>query len=180
MAYAVVLTLDEQLSREVTDTWHSFETASIGKTPGQLNEPPHITFAISRGASPATLWSAVRDVAFANAELKLLPFGVFTGDRHVVYLNAVLSEGLGRSHRDLYRRLTQDNVATDPLYAPGNVLFHCTIAVEVEPARLAEAVTLLSGRETSHSGCAVTVDLWEFFPVQLLHRREISCSSPTQ
>ena len=174
MAYAVVLTLDDRLTRRVNDAWHSFEIASIGKTPGQFNEPPHITFAIGRTDSPETLWRAVKEVTFADVELKLVPLGVFLGERYVVYLNAILSEDLGKSHRDLYGTLIRNNVPADPRYAPGHVLFHCTIAVEVEPTRLSEAVALLSGLDTSYSGRAASVDLWEYFPVRRLQRRELN------
>lgn len=174
MAYGLVLTLDARLNEQVGNLWNVFERASIGKTPGQLSEPPHITLATSTDDSPDGLWRAAADVVVVNAELKLVPFGAFVGEKCVLYFNAVLSEDLRRVHREIHSTLMRDNVSTDPLYAPGNVLFHCTIATEIEPRRLPEATALLVDLCANSPGRAVAVDLWEFFPVRMLKRRELS------
>ena len=56
------------------------------------------------------------------------------------------------AHGDYYQRLNGSHVPHDPLYVP-------------------DAVTLLANVKKDLSGHAVALELWEYFPVKLLHRR---------
>ncbi len=64
MPFGIGLTLDERTGERVCDLWRAFEKAGVGKTPGQLGLPPHVTLSLFADGDPAVL---AAHVALAHA-----------------------------------------------------------------------------------------------------------------
>jgi hypothetical protein len=174
MGFGICLTLDAKLNHQVQESWRLFERARIGTTPGQCSEPPHVTFSDTPSGSAEALWNAAKDLHFAETELQLVPVGIFPGAKHVFYYNAVLCRGLHNAYMAHYELIRLAEIPVNPLYAPGSVLFHCTIAVDVDEADLGTALGLVYPAAEAVSGHASAIELWEYFPAKRIYRRELS------
>lgn len=173
MGYGLVLTFDPDLDASVRALWRRLELAGHGVTPGQLHEPPHVTLADSEAGSPEELWDASRELRPADPKLTLLPFGVFPGRSLVVYYNVVLSEELQRGYLAYYESLQGRGIHFNPLYAPENMIFHCTMTTDIAHSELPEVVDLILRESGPLQGRAAAIELWRYFPVRRLHRRSL-------
>jgi hypothetical protein len=171
MAYAIALTLDRTLDSEVRQLWHELETAGIGKTPGQFAELPHITFSLFPTANPETLIKLVDSMSITTSRVRLVPFGTFLGEKHVLYYNAVLSEELLQAHARHYDVLKHEKIEYDPIYSPGKIIFHCTMAVDIEEKRLLDGINICLKHRSILDGSVEGIELIEFFPVKVIHTR---------
>jgi 2'-5' RNA ligase len=179
MKRGIVLSLDPRLDAHVRTMWEAFEKAGVGITPGRLLETPHITIAEASSESIEPLWAASIETEFADGDLHLVPFGVFLGKKHILFYNVVLSEGLHRSYTSFYELLRQKKAAYNPLYDPSHILFHCTIAVDVEEQELAHAVELVSKERKSLSGSVVAIEFWEHFPTRRIKGKKLAPKTAT-
>jgi hypothetical protein len=169
----IVLSLEPRLDQHVRELWASFQQAGVGITPGQLLESPHITIAEASSTSFEPLWEAVVETKFPDKSLQLIQFGAFFGKKNIIFYNVILSEGLGRSYLSYYESLRQKKAAYKALYDPSHILFHSTVAVEIESAEFPRAIELFAQNKASLAGCAAAVELWEHFPAKLVRRREL-------
>ena len=174
MAYGIGLTLDRKLEGQVRQLWRQFETAGVGKTPGQFDEPPHITFSVFPSGSPATLIELVEATPVVDSRIKLIPFGAFLGDKHALYYSAVLSQGLLQAHARHFEIIRAKNMEHNPTYVPGNILFHCTMAVDIEAGDLLKGIDICVKNREVLEGTVEQMELFEFFPVKPIHRRMIT------
>ncbi|GEM_PF-5073714 len=173
MAYAVILTLDRKLDSEVRQLWADLEVAGIGKTPGQFAEPPHITFSVFPTGDPEKLAELVDSISVASSEVRLIPVGTFPGETHVLYHTALLSEELLQAHAEHHDILRREKIKHDPLYSPDNIIFHCTLAVDVEDQQLLNGITICRKDRNILDGFAERIELIEFFPVRVIHSRQL-------
>ena len=174
MAYGIALTFDSNLESQIRKVWHAFQDAGIGKTPGQFDEPPHVGLVGCPNGSPTTLSDMIDEIRVSDAGIKLIPFGVFLGPKYVVYYNALLSEDLLKAHKELYSFLNDHRITFDPLYSPGQVLFHCTVAVDIESAHYSKAISIMRDCSEPMAGTATRIQLFEYFPIKKLHTRNLS------
>ena len=173
MAHAIILTLNRTLDSEVRQLWHELEAAGIGKTPGQFDEPPHITFSLFPAANPETLIKLVNSMSITASRVRLVPFGTFLGKKHVLYYTAILSEELLQAHAQHYNVLRREKIEHDPIFSPGNVVFHCTMAVDVEEERFLDGINICLRYKDILDGSVEGIELIEFFPVKVICRRTL-------
>jgi hypothetical protein len=173
MAYAVALILEEKLGNQVRKVWDAFQAAGIGTTPGQFGEPPHISLVDCPQGPPDVLHHALDETGAPDAGIRLIPFGVFPGQMSVVYYNALLSDGLLHVHRKLYSFLADRGIAFNPLYSPGQVVFHCTAAVDIDLRQFPEAMSIMRDNSEPLAGQADRVQLFEYFPIKVLRTKEL-------
>jgi hypothetical protein len=173
MPYGIGLTLDKRTGAGVRDLWRVFEEAGVGKTPGQLGVPPHVTFALFSSGKPDVLVSLVEALSVEDPSLKLVPFGAFLGEKHTLYLHAVLAPDLVQAHVTHIALARARGLSCDRLYTPGSIVFHCTLAVEIEDSDFLTGVEICRSHPEILEGCAETVELFEFFPAKQVHGREI-------
>jgi 2'-5' RNA ligase len=173
MAYGIGLTLDKKLEGQVRQLWRQFEAAGVGKTPGQFDEPPHITFSVFPSGDPAPLVELVEATLVADSRVKLIPFGAFLEDKHVLYYSAVLSQGLQQAHARHFEIIRARNIEHNLTYMPGNVLFHCTMAVDIEPGDFPKGIDICFKNREVLEGTVTQMELFEFFPVKPIHRKRI-------
>ena len=143
MRHAVIVLFDTQSEMKIRAIWKQFELAGVGKTPGQLGEPPHVTFSEGLLGPQDKLIGAVPDATISDRRIKLMPFGVFPGAKYVLYYNAAPSEEMRRAYLSHYEMLRSRHVECNPQYSPDSILFHCTIAVDVERERLDQAFSMM-------------------------------------
>lgn len=176
MPYGIGLTFDERTSPRVGDLWRIFEKAGVGKTPGQLGLPPHVTFSLFSSGEPDVLVSLVEALSVQDTSLKLVPFGAFFGEKYTLYLHAVLSPDLVRAHAAHIALARAEGLSCDRLYTPGNIVFHCTLAVEIEEGDFLAGVEICRSHHEILEGWAATAGLFEFFPAKRVHGRQILTS----
>ncbi|NPV81740.1 MAG: hypothetical protein HPY52_16025 [Firmicutes bacterium] len=92
----------------------------------------------------------------------------------MLFYNAVLSRELLQAHAEHYEILRARGIEHDPTYSPGNVLFHCTIAVDLEEEQLHEGINICLEHGETLEGSVENVELIEFFPAKLIHRRKLT------
>ena len=179
MALGIVLTLDDELAAPVEDIWRRLEAAGVGKTPGQFAEPPHVTLALLPYGDPAQLADLLDTTPFAGTSVKLVPFGAFRDERCSLYYNAVLCPALLGAHAALYDQIRALRLEHDELYAPGSAVFHCSLAVDIEPESLPAGVDICLRGPRELRGHADAVELFEYFPARSLHRRRLEQTDGT-
>jgi 2'-5' RNA ligase len=170
MGFGIVLTLDPSTDSAIRKIWHKFDNAHIGKTPGYFNEPPHISFSVDLEAKADDIHSIIDQTPFTTRELKLTPYGIFPGKQKTIYLKAELSNGLLESHRVHYEILVSREIRFNIFYAPGKVVFHCTIAVDINEDQLEKAINIMADHKETIKAYANTIQLWEYFPAHLLYQ----------
>jgi hypothetical protein len=177
MKRGIVLALDPKLDAHIRKMWEIFEKAGIGITPGRLLETPHVTIAEASSEKTEPLWQASIETNFVDRDLHLVPFGVFLGKKNIVFYNVVLSEGLHKSYVDFYDLLRRKKAAYNPLYDPSHILFHCTIAVDIEEHELAHALELVSKERKSLAGSVSAIEFWEHFPTRKVNGVKLAAKS---
>ncbi len=173
MPHGIGLTLDEETCTKVRLLWRAFEKAGVGKTPGQLGLPPHVTFSLFADGDPAVLAALVDALEVADPSLKLIPFGAFLGETHTLYLHAVLSPDLVQAHAAHVALARARGLSCDRLYTPGSIVFHSTLAVEVEEGNFLTGVEICRSHPETLEGQAETVELFEFFPPKRVYGKQI-------
>ena len=177
MPYGIGLTLDEGTHARVRLLWRMFEEAGVGKPPGQLGLPPHVTFSLFASGEPDVLISLVKALSVADPSLKLVPFGAFLGEKDTLYLHAVLSPDLVQAHARHVALARAEGLSCDRLYTPGNIVFHRTLAVEIEESAFLTGVEICRSHPEILEGRAETVELFEFFPSKRIWAGGISAGA---
>ncbi len=178
MAYGIALTFDNNLESQIRKVWRSFQDAIIGKTPGQFEEPPHVGLVDCPQGPPTELHDMIDEIVVSDARINLIPFGVFTGQLYVVYYNALLSGDLMNAHRELYSSLNDHHIAYNLLYSPGHVIFHCTVAVEIESGHYLKALSIMRDFPETLGGTATHIQLFKYFPIKMLHAKDLPSVRP--
>jgi 2'-5' RNA ligase len=112
-------------------------------------------------------------MSITASRVRLVPFGTFLGAKHVLYYTAVLSGELLQAHAQHYDALRHEKIEYDPIFSPGNVVFHCTMAVDVEEERLLDGINICLKHRDILDGSVKGIELIEFFPVKVIHRRKL-------
>jgi hypothetical protein len=173
MGHAIVWTFNSSLDKKIRKVWKEFEEAGIGKTPGQLGEPPHITVSAFPGTDPNVLVETMNDTAFVESPIRLIPFGAFLGEKQVLFYHVVLTPAQYQSHVRHFEILRERRIDFSPTYAPGNVHFHCTLAVGIEKEQFQRGIEICWNHPETLEGTITGVELFEFFPVKIIRRRKL-------
>ncbi len=111
---------------------------------------PHFSYHVAAGYDRARLQSALQQ-ATAGAQAFMVTtagLGVFTGPAPVLYLPVVRTPELSAFHARLWPALEAAATGSVPYYAPPNWVPHITLGFgDLTPATLAQALTLLGGRD---------------------------------
>jgi hypothetical protein len=180
MGFAIVLSFDEELAGSVRRIWGELEAGGVGVSLATFDEPPHVSLALIPDADREYLVSLVDSLTLTGLAVRLVPFGVFLGERCTLYCAAALDPGLLVTYAELYGRLRDDSVDYDPLSAPGSVVFHCTLAVDVGPRLLSGGAEVCRRFPDTLVGRVEAVELLEYFPVRGIHRRDLGNRSSRQ
>jgi 2'-5' RNA ligase len=164
----VELLFDDVSTRAVQHVGQRMSDASISSSVlADIQTQPHVSLAAFRGLDVAAGASALRELAeeVGLAALMLDGVGTFSGDRHVVFAAPVVTPELRAWNRRCHALLGDFADTPDPLYLPDNWVPHCTLAMEVRPDRVAEALEIAGGLLLPMEVKVQAVAVVSFWPV---------------
>lgn len=172
MGYAVELYFDEETTARVSELIGRIYSACGGVDLAALGFTPHISLAGYDTLAIEKLEPVLADWARQTSpfEVKLDAIGLFPTTQGVVYLAPVVTEHLLRLHTRFATQATAADQTAHFYYQPGNWVPHCTVAQDLSPDQVIEAVRLCLASRVFGPGQIVAVGLIEFRPVRSLLR----------
>ena len=140
MPYSVSLWFDEHVERQVRDIWQSLADAGVDKTFAEGPIRPHVTLAHGLTLDLEPFVTALRErLAVQPAfDLTFTSLGLF--DSGILYLAARMTGALWTLHREVAEVAEKLGGGSSPYYRPDFWTPHCTLAVNLTPERMLEAV----------------------------------------
>lgn len=172
MPYAVELDLDSASGALVRRLWRAL--ADVGVTwMQQSGATPHVSLAIwERLNQPAFDAELARLVAVTRAiPVTFDAVGTFPGG--AVFLRPVADPALVELQRRWHARLSPFAAEPWNYYLPESWVPHCTLATEVPPERMADAIAVAQRAPLPIVGRLEAVGIVEFRPVRLLARHPL-------
>jgi 2'-5' RNA ligase len=172
VAYAVELYFDaEQTGRITALTEVVYQTCGGADLIG-VGFRPHISLAGYEQIDEQALATVLEQLAKRSPPLpiKLDAIGVFPTSQGVVYLAPVVTAQLLLLHADYSAQADATGHLSHPYYRPGAWIPHCTVAHDLAPEQVGEAVRLCLQSRVFGSGRLVETAIIEHRPVRTLAR----------
>lgn len=144
MGYAVELLFDDASTESVFVL--SDRLAQAGLRPPRVGDPeyPHITLFVAEEIQRQPLVKKLSCYQFPTAPtVTLATLGRFDANPGVIYLVPQPDFPLHALHRDLFQQVSQLLSGINPHYLPANWTPHVTLADQLSPANLANAITVV-------------------------------------
>lgn len=172
MGYAVELYFDEQTTARVAELTGQIYAACGGVDLADLGFTPHISLAGHDRLAVDEITPIIAELARQTPpfEVKLDAIGLFPTTQGVVYLAPVVTEQLLCLHREFSAHATAAGQTAHPYYRPGNWIPHCTVAHDLSPDQVPEAVRLCLSSQVFGAGRVIAVGLIEYRPARSLYR----------
>ncbi len=138
MSYSVSLWFDDEA--QVRDIWQGLKGAGIGTfADGPIR--PHVTLAHQLDVDANLFAEGLRERLGSHPafELTFPGLGLFV-DSGILYLNVVMTDALWALHRDVYALALAHKGRSSLYYQPGRWTPHCTLAVDLTPETMVDAV----------------------------------------
>ena len=174
MNLACLVCFDEILSNSIKSIWSKFENQSIGKTPGQFNEDPHISIFVANEDKEEEVINVIVKAKIRKVKVKLIPYGIFNGSTKVVYLNVVISDSIQQLKNSIFNSIDSLNLKIDKHYENNESLLHCTIAINILNADIPKAVEIMNTLESEYNGYIDKVQIINYFPVNKVFQKELN------
>jgi 2'-5' RNA ligase len=125
----------------VRDCWEKLAAAGIDSSLHEGPYRPHVTFGVWESLADGAA-DAIARFARETAPLTLRceSLGVFTEPEAVVFLAALQTHRLSRTHESLHGAIAPVTSGAVAHYEPGHWLPHCTLAWHLRPEDIASAV----------------------------------------
>ena len=169
MGYAIELFYDHESERAVRDIWDGLGTSLGQPSLSELGARPHVSLAVysdglDTNGFPERLLEFARSIDSFDCMLSSL--GTFPGREGVVFLAPVVTRRLLEVHARFHEVFSKHQNAGVDHYLPGNWVPHCTVAIDLPPHEVTEAVAY--GREAFKPipGRFLEIGLVEFRPVK--------------
>ena len=174
MGFGVELIFDTDSEARIKSLWDVLAEATGNTYLLDSGSRPHISLALFESLEGVDLRDALASFALATApvSLRLSAVGMFPGAECVMYLAPVVTRGLLDAHSNFYHCLHELPIRSLPYYQPERWIPHCTVAYDVTPRQVGEAVDAICG-----SGVFGEVRLTEIALVEFEPARHI-CSFP--
>lgn len=148
MAYAIELFFDKQADTAVRRLWHRLAASGLPslETLGHCRHRPHVTLTVLETAQlPAV--PDVEDLLDVRRVplLRFSALGTFGDGGGVLFLAPVVTAPLLAVHARLNDVLQEQGIVQWTHYLPGSWVPHCTLAMDLTPAELSTAASLLTG-----------------------------------
>jgi 2'-5' RNA ligase len=137
-----------------------------------LGFQPHISLAGYERVDAQILAPILEQLALRTPPLpiRLDAIGVFPTTQGVVYLAPVVTSRLLHLHADFSAQAARVGHIAHAYYQPGGWIPHCTIAHDLAPEQVGEAVRLCLQSRVFGSGSLVEAGIIEYRPVYTLAR----------
>lgn len=139
MSYSASLWFDPNAEAQIRDVWQGLADAGLA-VPVDGPVRPHVTLAHSLNVDLELFVTALRErlEAHPTFELTFPGLGLFVSD--VLYLSTVMTDALWALHRDVAELTSEQGARSSPYYGPNRWTPHCTLALELTPQTMLEAV----------------------------------------
>lgn len=132
---------------------------------------PHLTLAIVNELDPEALRPALLDFgqAMPPLPLHLAAVGAFPTEEGVVFLAPVVTRPLLAIHARLCDLLDRVGFPPTPYYRPQNWVPHCTVAINLRPDQVGEAVAICRQADVFHTDQLTQLAVAEFPPMRVIY-----------
>jgi hypothetical protein len=172
MGYAVELYFDEETTARVGALAGRIHAAYGGIDLSDLGFIPHISLAGYETVAVEKLEPILAELACQTPRfgLQLGAIGLFPTGQGVVYLAPVVTGHLLDLHERFSAQATAAGQTAHPYYQPGNWIPHCSVAHDLTPDQVTQAVRLCLDSQVFSPGQIVAIGLIEYRPVRSLCR----------
>lgn len=145
MSYAVVLHLDPAAEEVVNSVWSALSAASLGRSPAESGVRPHVTLASAEHIDQRALESATAVFAASLPSLRvtLSSIGLFNTEEGVLFFGVTVNQALLNAHAEYGRIFGHHARQPQAYFRAGTWVPHCTLATELQPARLGDALAVV-------------------------------------
>ena len=176
MAFAVDLSLAAPAAAALDALCDRLEEDSGIDTYRRLGNAPHISLAVYDKIEPEAFGDTA--AAFASRikalSIRLNAIGAFCHEKSVLFAAPVVMRPLLELHEDFHRAFAAFNVSCWDYYRPGNWVPHVTLAVNLTPAALAQAMKKLAPLWRERDALLDRMRLISFPPFRLLFEHELA------
>ena len=169
MPYAVELELDSVAGAAVQDLWRAL--SEVGATwLAQSGASPHVSLAIWETIDRPRLEAELARFAAETGPIGITFDGAGTFPGGTVYLQPAPNPALHAVQRHVHARFASFGGGAWAYYLPDSWIPHCTLAMDVSPDRVTEALAVAGRAPLPITGRLEYVAIVEFQPVQVLAR----------
>lgn len=139
MSYSISLWFDPDAETQIREIWQGLADAGIAvSVDGPIR--PHVTLTHSLNVDLEPFVKALRERLEAHPafELTFPGLGLFVSD--VLYLSTVMTDALWALHQDVAELTTEHRARSSPYYQPNHWTPHCTLALNLTPQTMLDAV----------------------------------------
>jgi 2'-5' RNA ligase len=168
MAYAIRLYFDADLEAALVGVWSGLIGAGVSPTLEALGDRPHVSVAGAEALDVSSCSAMLRRLAQTRPPFAahLAAFGLFPGNKGVVYLTPTPSEPLLEVHREVHRQLVAAGVRLYLHFRPEGWVPHVTVAYDVPQPQVALALSWLHARFGPLAGTFDSIGLVEYYPIR--------------
>ena len=140
MSYSVSLWFDEDAEAQIREVWQRLTDAGVEAFANSLVRP-HVTLAhqLELDLEPFMVGLRERLEAHSAFALTLPGLGLFV-ESGILYLSTVMTGALWTLHRDVAELILEHGARSSSYYQPNRWTPHCTLAVNLTPETMLDAV----------------------------------------
>jgi 2'-5' RNA ligase len=175
MPFAIELDMDDHAAAAVRQVWHALVNAGVPSAPLSLGMQPHVSLCVYESLDSAL---AVKQLENFARPIGTIPFELetvetFAGSKGVVFLAPRPSEALSELHARFHRDFAGHRATASQYYLSGNWKPHCTVAENLSPAQVSQAIEICRKTPLPIRGAYVQIGLLEFRPIKQICAFEI-------
>jgi 2'-5' RNA ligase len=173
MPHAICLKADNDTARNIRALWDAAARFETEASMAALGYAPHITLAIYHRIELALLTDAFEGVFRSIGAIRLTFEGVraFDDASPVLWAAPRADAALNRAHEAIHRAI--DPARCRKHYRPGRWIPHCTLATNIPPARLGEALDFANASKPAFEVVFDVADCLSFYPVEVVAERRL-------
>ena len=164
MPFAVGVTLDSAAAAKIKNLSKRLLEAISPEHCSVSDAPPHLTFAIADQVNVFSVKQLLTDLAGQSPAVRVRfdSFGVFPGEKRVLFLAPVVTAELLAFHGRFHRAFGSHAWHQSDFYLPDNWVPHCTIASELSAGTFARAAEACFNDEFPREARLTHISLTEF------------------
>ena len=146
MPFAIEMFFDKEADLRIRQIWSKLANNKISSKMQVGGYRPHISLAVFEDYKQKEFDNMFKNFVqeLPSLSLSLENIGIFPTDEGVVFLGVVITQELLSIHNNLHRMLSTLVSNSRQYYHPDKWIPHCTLAIDLKPNKLIEAVRLCS------------------------------------
>jgi len=172
MPFSINIRSDDPSCQKIRELWALCASLEDQPSMVSLGYPPHFTLAVFDNAQESELTSLVGVLASAVSRVSVSfnRLSYFETPTSIVLWAAPADPApLAEIHRQVHARI--DCESCWPNYRPGTWIPHCSLAIDVDPARRKEAMAIAHSEIAPFDVVFDVLDCARFHPVEVLYER---------